>query len=68
MPVKVEIPPHLRACADERGTDPTAFQTRGDLMIGYGNERTLRMEVQECAREIIRLVDFQNANAGLAAQ
>jgi hypothetical protein len=34
-------------------------------MIGYGNERSLRMEVQECAREIVRLVDVQNASAGL---
>lgn len=65
VPVKAEIPAHLRACADKSGTDPTKFQTRGDLLIGYGDERTLRMEVQECAREIIRLVDFQNKSSGL---
>ena len=60
VPVKAEIPPHLRACADQAGTDPTTFRTRGDLMIGYGNERSLRMETQECVREIVRLLDFQN--------
>ena len=57
LPVKVELPPNLRACAD-KDTDPSKFQTRGDLLIGYGDERTLRMETQECVREIVRLIDF----------
>lgn len=65
VPVKVELPPHLRACADRPGTDPETFRTKGDLMSGYGNERSLRIEVQECVREIVRLVDYQNATAGL---
>lgn len=64
VPVKVELPPNLRGCADQAGTDPTTFRTRGDVMLGYGNERTLRLEVQDCLRETIRLVDFQNENAG----
>jgi hypothetical protein len=29
------------------------------------NERSLRIEVQECVREIVRLVDYQNATVGL---
>lgn len=65
VPVKVELPPNLRACADKQDTDPSKLQTRGDLLIGYGDERTLRMETQECVREIVRLIDFQNTGAGL---
>jgi len=62
---KVGLPPNLRSCTDKPGTDPTKFQTRGDLLIGYGEERTLRVKTQECVREIMRLIDFQNAGAGL---
>ena len=44
VPVKMELPPNLRVCADKQDTDPSKFQTRGDLLIGYGDERTLGME------------------------
>lgn len=62
-PVKVEIPEHLRQCAEQEGTDPGAFRTRGDLLGGYGDERALRIETQNCHRETIRLVDVQNKAA-----
>jgi hypothetical protein len=61
----VELPPKLLSCTDKLGMDPTKFLTRGDLLIGYGDERTLRVETQKCVREIMRLIDLQNAGAGL---
>jgi hypothetical protein len=50
---------------DKHGINPSKFQTRGDLLIGYGDERILRVETQECVRQIMRLIDFQNAGVGL---
>jgi hypothetical protein len=59
----VEIPENLRQCAERGGTDPATFQTRGDLLAGYGAERAHREELQDCHRETVRLIDVQNRQA-----
>jgi hypothetical protein len=41
-------------------TEPTTFATVGDLLVGYGVERTGRLEVSACHREIVRLIDVHN--------
>ena len=59
----VEIPENLRQCAERAGTDPSTFQTRGDLLAGYGAEQARADELQDCHRETIRLVDVHNRQA-----
>jgi hypothetical protein len=41
-------------------TEPTTFATVGDLLVGYGVERTARLEVSACHRETVRLIDVHN--------
>ncbi len=60
--VPFQVPTHLRECARQYGlTNPSAFLTRSDLMIGYGQERGAHIGVSACLEELIRLADVHNA-------
>ena len=57
----LSLPPNLRQCDEAVATtEPTAFATVGDLLVGYGVERTGRLEVSACHRETIRLIDLRH--------
>jgi hypothetical protein len=59
--VPLSLPPNLRQCDEAVATtEPTTFATVGDLLVGYGVERTGRLEVSACHRETVRLIDVHN--------
>ena len=59
--VPFNLPPNLRQCeAGKVDTKPETFLSVGDLLNGYGTERTGRLEERECHRETVRLIDVHN--------
>lgn len=56
-----DLPPNLRQCDSGDTTDPAAFASVGDLLIGYGIERTGRAAEKACHAETVRLIDVHNA-------
>jgi len=59
--VTVDLPPNLRQCDSGDTTDPATMISVGDLLIGYGIERTGRAAEKACHREAVRLIDVHNA-------
>lgn len=60
--VPFDLPPNLRQCDSGDATDPRALVTVGDLLIGYGIERTGRAAEKACHAETVRLIDIHNKN------
>jgi hypothetical protein len=59
--VPFNLPPNLRQCDETVATtDPATFVSVGDLLVGYGVERTGKAEVSACHRETVRLIDVHN--------
>src|SRR5690242_6260659 len=60
--VPFNLPPNLRQCDETVGTsEPTTFVSVGDLLVGYGVERTGRLEISACHLETVRLINIHNA-------